>query len=265
MRELFNYYTVAVEKIYEDDQSVTPAGIIKLNATWIDKEEADRFRYKRLHGILVSGPFAFDDTVVGVIDPGVPEPKAYISNDQIEARVQTGDQLWDRKDYNPSTWNGFEVITIAEYAKRVNVRENELVYFMETVTEPENFIGKDPNGLLLYRCRVDQIICAIREDLSNPGNKKPVMQGNWVLVEPDMETWEEITTDSGIIMKQAPEAKPLRATVKHIGPNNQVSVGDLIYYLPDSNWGLTVEGVEYFGIKDKEIILKAKKHKALLA
>lgn len=263
MRELFNYFTVAVEKEFEDGES--ESGIIQLNASWIDKEEGDRFKYKRLYGVCISGPYGFDDTVSSVVDPGIPEPKAYVTSDQIDARVKTGDRLWSRNDYNPSTWSGYEVNTLEDYAKRVNVRPNEKIYFMETVTEPENYLGKNDAGHLLYRCRVDQIICSIREDFENPGSNKPVMQGNWVLVEPDMESWDEITTESGIIMKSAPEAKPLRAVIKHITRNETLAPGDLIYYLPDSNWGLNVEGIEYFGIKDKEIILKKKKHKALLA
>lgn len=257
MRELFNYFTVAVDKEFEDD--ATESGILTLNATWIDKEEGERFKYKRLWGICISGPFSFDDTMVSVVDPGVPEPKAYINHEQIDARVKTGDRLWSRDDYSSSTFEGYEVKTMEEYAKRVNIREFEKIYFMETVTEPENFIGKDLEGRSLYRCRVDQIICAVRDDLLNPGQKKPVMQGNWVLVEPDLETWDDITTESGIVMKSAPEAKPLRATVKHIRPGAGAVAGDLIYYLPDSNWGITVEGIEYFGIKENEIILKKKK------
>lgn len=256
MRELFNYYTVAIEKEFEDGES--ESGIIQLNAKWIDKEEGDRFKYKRLYGDCISGPVGFDDTAVSVVDPGVPEPKVYVTHEQIDARVKTGDRLWSRNDYNPSTWEGFEVKTLEEYATRVNVRENEKIYFMETVSEPENYLGKDDAGRLLYRCRVDQIICVIRDDFENPGQKKPVMQGNWVLVEPDMETWADITTEGGVIMKVAPEAKPLRAFIKHIGPNAVLSPGDLIYYLPDSNWGITVEGIEYFGIKTQEIILKKK-------
>lgn len=258
MRELFNYYTIAIDKVFEDDGEITTSGIIKLNATWIDKEEGDRFKYKRLYGIVISGPYDFDDTAVAAISPGIPEPKAYVSHEQIEARVKTGDRHWSRSDYHPSTWTGYDIITMKEYANNVNVIADERVYFMETVTEDENYLGNSPDGKLLYRCRVDQIICSIRDDFENPGSKKPVMQGNWILVDPDMETWEEITSEGGIIMKMAPEAKPLRGTIKHIRRHPQLSPGDQIIYVQDSNWGITVEGVEYFGIKDKEIILRKK-------
>ncbi len=79
------------------------------------------------------------------------------------------------------------------------------------------------------------------------------------MIEPTMQSWEEITTDHGIIMQVKPEAKYLRGEIKYID-NDTLKEGDEIFYLPDSNWGLTVENKEFFGIRKKEIICMVKKN-----
>lgn len=240
MRELHDYFTVAVDQLYEGSNK--DSSIIKLNDAWVDPEEETRFVYKRLYGELISGPMGFSDQPSGYFIPvGIPEPKAYVSGDAIQTKVNVRDRLWGRKDYNPSTFEGYEAVTLKEYAQRVEVKQGEIVYFDELVTERENFLGMN-NGKMLFRCRVDHIICVIRE-------QQIKMQGSWLLVEPVMETWEEITTESGIIAKVAPEGKPLQAWVKH-----GEGAGRKIIYVPDSNWGVTVEGQEYFGIREKEVL-----------
>lgn len=252
MREVQDYFTISVERIYEDAGQTTKAGIIKLNETWIDPEEEKRFVYKRLHGTVVSGPLGFSNQATGDFIPvGIPEPKAYVSHDHISNYHQRGYKNFSRDDYHAGTFEGYEMITLADYAKRVNVKQGDKVYFMETVTESENFLGHYGDKSMLFRCRVDQIICSVRDG-------QIIMQGTWVLVDPVMESWGEITTETGIITKVAPEGKPLRAHVRHIQADDSNEPGDQIFYLPDSNWGITVEGKEYFGIREKEIILTVK-------
>lgn len=257
MRELQDYYTVAIDKLYETGEPEKK--IITLNDADISEDQdARRMLYKRLYGTIISGPMGFGTTIVDAIDAGIPEPKAYVNHDFIEARVKTGDRTWGRKDYNPSTYDGYKLVLMEDYVSQVNVRDGDKVYFMETVTEPENALGRTHDGKLIYRLRADSIICSVRPDILNPGKNKIIMQGTWVLVEPDMETWEEITSKAGVIMKVAPQAKYLRATIRHIQPDQQAKPGDLIYYIPDSNWGINVEDVEFFGIREKEILMRVK-------
>lgn len=252
VRELYDYYTVALDRLYEEEGQVTPSGIIKLEATWIDPEEATRFVYKKLNGLVVSAPMDFSEESVRGISPGLPEPRAFIHSDTIAHKYKMGDRLWSRKDYMCTTWNGYDTISLEDYCERVDIRPGDMLYFDESVSERENYLGKDAEGRLLFRCRADKIICVVRDG-------QIYMQGSWVLIEPVMETWEEITTPMGIIKKPKPEAKYLLATVMHIEANPDIQAGDRIFYLPDSNWGVTVEGKEYFGIREEEILAREKK------
>src|SRR5690606_7187283 len=109
-----------------------------------------------------------------------------------------------QQDYYPSTFDEYEVITVRDVAELTDIRVNDRVYFDEKVTEPDNLLGKI-NGLELYKCRIDEVICVVRAVMTpvyNPkgdrvirhdASKAIIMQGGWVLVEPNMETWEEIT------------------------------------------------------------------------
>jgi len=264
MRELNDYYTIAIDQLYETQSKGSK--IIKLNEAWVDPEEGTRFVHKRLYGTVISGPLGFSDVVVDAISPGYPEPKAYVSGDKIQEQVNVGDRTWGRHNYHPGTFDGYEVITMADYAKGMDVREGDKIYFMETVTEPENFLGFSNDAKALYRCRADNVICVVRysggiviteNDEQKARKTEIVMQGTWVLIEPMYETWEEITTPSGIIMQPKPNIKYLLGTIKHIG-NDEYKAGDKIFYIPDSNWGVTVEDYEYFGIRKKEILAKIK-------
>ena len=246
MRELNDYYTIAIDQLYETQSK--DSKIIKLNEAWMDPEEGARFVHKRLYGTVVSGPMGFSDIVQEAIPPGYPEPKAFVSGDKIQEQRNLGDRTWSKQNYNPGTFEGYQVVTLADYSKDMDVREGDKVYFMETVTEPENFLGFWGDKKALYRCRADNVICVVR-------NGEILMQGSWVLIEPVYESWEEITTPSGIVMQPKPNIKYLMGTIKHID-DQESKAGDKIFYIPDSNWGITVEDVDYFGIRKKEILVK---------
>lgn len=264
MREINDYYTIAIDQLYETQAQKSK--IIKLNDAWVDPEEGNRFVHKRLYGTIVSGPMGFSDEVVNAIGPGYPEPKAYVSGDKIQLQRNLGDRTWGKQNYNPGTFEGYEIVTMADYAKGMDVGEGDKVYFTETVTEPENFLGFWGDKKALYRCRADNVICVVRShdevSHSEQGDETNIitdiiMQGTWVLVEPVYETWDEITTPSGIIMQPKPGIKYLLGTIKHINDEHN-KVGDKIFYIPDSNWGVTVEDYEYFGIRKNEILVTVK-------
>lgn len=255
MRELQDYFTVSVDRVYEHAGQKSKSGIIKLNENWIDPEEETRFVYKRLCGTIVSGPIQYSNAPSGdYIHVGVPEPKSNIGHDQIADFIKRGYKNWSRADYNPSTFDGYKMIPLSEYAKRISVRQGDKIYFTEVVTERENFLGPWGDGSMLFRCRVDNIICVVRDE-------QIIMQGTWVLVDPVMETWEDITTPAGVIAKVAPEGRPLQGIIKHIQTDDHYEVDDKIIYLPDSNWGLTVEERDCFAIREKEIICRVKKQR----
>lgn len=101
----------------------------------------------------------------------------------------------------------------------------------------------------MYKIGVNEIICTVRDG-------EILMQGDWCLVKPEMETWQEITTKAGIIKKPNPEAKQLRGFMCHMQHIEGLEVGDKIIYVKGANWTIKVEGKEYYAIQKQDIICK---------
>jgi co-chaperonin GroES (HSP10) len=247
MKILKDSYIVAMDQRYES--STTKAGIITLNAAYVNDEDEGRHISKRVYGTVVQCPETFSDTVVSLVDIGYPPAHGYVGHDLIQAKSNQGMSLRALPTYYPSTFEGFETITMEDVAKKTNIEVGDIVYFDYNVTEPENCLGKNAAGHEIYRVQVDMIYVAIKN-----GNIE--MQGGWVLVEPDMETWEEIQTPSGIYKKPSPEAKYLLGFVRHMQPREDLSIGDRIMYMHDADAPMKVEGVDYYCMNRNEIICR---------
>ncbi len=135
--------------------------------------------------------------------------------------------------------------------------------------------GSGDDKTWYVRIRYDAALCVVRE-----GNI--IMIGGWVLCEPDFETWEDILLpvpmvvngkpmldkngeiilkpkDQWIQKKVAPEAKALRAYVRHIGEPLKGDVcenkqGDHIVYRRMADWKIRVEGQEFYCIRMSHIL-----------
>jgi len=255
--ELIDHYLIEIESIYETDK--TKSGIITLNGANIQDDQDDRFLYKRLYGTVVSVPVGFSDTPVSADDEGLPPYTTFCGHDEIAFRVSEGYTNWGQDQYKCSTFDGYKKVTMADIGRKMTVKVGDKVYFDEKVTEPDNFMGTTGGSAIIggekpkyiYRCPVTQIICRVVDG-------QILMQGGWVLVEPDMETWEEITSPAGVIMKLQPEAKTLRGFVRHI-EDGDLKPGDHILYITDANVTTTVEGQSYFLMMNEEILAKIKK------
>jgi co-chaperonin GroES (HSP10) len=146
------------------------------------------------------------------------------------------------------TFDDFEKITLADIGRKTDIKRFDKIYFDYRVTEDDNLVGKH-EGKELYKVRVDQVLCVIRED-------EIIVQGGWCLVEPNMETWEEITTKSGIVMKPQPQAKYLEGIVRHISPDYNIVAGDKILYEKHADWTVHIEGNDYYAIEESDILGK---------
>lgn len=114
----------------------------------------------------------------------------------------------------------------------------------------------------VFKVMYDQIQCVVR-------GKQIMMIGGNVLVEPDMEDWDEILAptyfpleltggkkkkrpkEQWIQTKVQPEARYLLGYVKNIGKpfigdECELKVGDKIVYRPNADWRVKIEGKEYF-------------------
>lgn len=127
-----------------------------------------------------------------------------------------------------------------------------------------------------FKVSYDQIICAVRQGMIIP-------IGSYTLVEPDMESIEEILIpiarmgadgkamrdDAGrpimkpksewLQKKVAPSAKYMRGWVRHVGTPLEgdiceVKKDQLVYYRPNADWTNVIEGKEYYAIRQRHIV-----------
>lgn len=156
-----------------------------------------------------------------------------------------------------------------------DVRISDKIYFHFNVMrtgKPIKTEGTHPNKTFWFPCSYDNVICTVRD-------KEIIMIGSYVLCYPDMESWEDILVpiysdikdaegnpilkpkDQWLQRKVRPEAKFLKAFVKHVGKplkgdTCEVEVGQRIWYRRNADWINTVEGVDYFAIRQRHIIGK---------
>lgn len=267
-----DYYLILVDQYLESH--TTQAGIITQNTAVINEETENRTEHKRRYGTVLAVPANFTDDHVSMVDPGYPPPKRYTSHDWIQmmrnAGHRQGLRLYNERAYYPSTFEKYEVVTCRDISRLVDVRKGDKVYFTENATEQDRFMGKYKDGLM-FAVRVDEIQAVVREGnvfqgYSGMKEKKILMQGGWVLVRVDMETWEEISimvpgSSVPLVVKSAPEAKPLRGWVEAVAPRPDLKRGDHIVFERDADAPCMVEGKEYTIMKDEDILAKINKTK----
>ena len=130
------------------------------------------------------------------------------------------------------------------------VKVKDRIYFHFHCICKENRIHL--NGQHIYKIPYNQIYCTVRD-------KEIIMIGAHVLVRPEMQTEKEIITGSGVITQTHVKPKALTGYIQHIGTpligeRMIVSPNDKIYYLPESDIKINIEGEEYYRMKQKDII-----------
>ncbi len=241
---LRDYFLVAVDTMYE--KTTTKSGIQILNDAWIEEKERYRFQYKRIYGVVTAVPRGYSKTNVAPIDMGEPNPHLYVSHDII-ADMRARGHDWNRQDYyHPGMAENYAMITLQDYGAKCDIKVGEKVYFNPIVTEEENFVeGQHRSGV--FKIRVDHIFCKVVNGVITP-------QGGYVLVEANMESWQDITTPMGIIKKPAPEARVCEGWIRHVQPGSELQPGQLVYYIKDADWPHKIEGKEYYVMQEKDIL-----------
>lgn len=255
MKIISDYYIVLVDKRYKSDK--TKSGMDAMNEAYLEDWAEDHLKYRTQSGTIIEKPAGFTETVVDIVTPGMPEPKLFISGDFIAQKLLAGYTKLPK--YSPHTYEGFDVITLADIAKKVDVEIGDKVYFDYMVTEMDRYLGEF-RGMSMYRLRVDEIYCAIdNAEIMNAKGQEGIKvrpQGLWCLVEPNKDSWESITTKSGLLRKPKPDAKYLDGNVAFIQEREDIKPGDNIVYQRHADYAMKIEGNEYFVMKEEDILCK---------
>jgi len=255
---LQDYFTVSIESRYNETKS--KSGIILVNTAWIDDTEMDRNEHKRIYGTVLAVPEVFSDTPYRAIDDGMPAYHKYVGHDDIVDKINRGYTNHNDKSYYPSTFERYTVVTMEDIAKNIDIKVGDKIYFLPQCTEDEHMMEKK-KGEEIYRINVSEIICVVRTmiltDRTNSievgFERRIIMQGEWVLIKPNTESWSEITTKSGIIMKPLPTAKWLEGIVAH-SRHKHLKVGAKIVYLPNADCPVKIEDEDYYVMPAQDII-----------
>jgi len=173
----------------------------------------------------------------------------------------------------PTEGSPFEYRFLSDVKQEVKVGDR--IYFHFNTITMRNCVkeeGKHPDRTWYFKVSYDQIICAVRD-----GQIIPI--ASYALVIPDYETWDDILhptytnlkdaegrpipkpKDQWIQTKVKPEYHFLTATVKYVGSPLgkdalEIEPGQKIWYRRNADWMNTIEGVEYFAIRQRHIIGK---------
>lgn len=155
---------------------------------------------------------------------------------------------------------------IAQPGDKVYIHYNAM---MMNYKEPFHIEGSGDNQTIYLKILYERILCIVRDGEIIPN-------ATWTLVEPDMETWDDILIPTyfpanltggkkvqrpkkeWLAMKSRPDAKLLQGFVRHVGPpligdELDLKQGQKILYKKDADFRVTIEGQEYFLIKQKDI------------
>jgi len=165
----------------------------------------------------------------------------------------------------------------------MEVEPGDKIYFhYNTLLREDNFVADNLMGINaldfdLWKVRYDQIFCVIRPRKKKKQGNEIIMIGSWCLVEPDMETWDDIVyptyydiidpitnkkklrpKEEWIQVKKRPEKQYLKGHLKHVGTplkdiKRQLNQGDYIVYTPNADFEIEVEGKKYFAIRQNHI------------
>jgi co-chaperonin GroES (HSP10) len=256
MQIIHDYFIVLMDKKYNSEP--TESGMIKVNEAYMEDWAEEHLKHRRQYGTVLEVPLGYTHELLDIVHIGMPEPRVFLSGDFIGKKVNEG--FTKLPQYNPSTFDGFDLITLDDISKLVNVRKGDKIYFDYTVASPDRFLGKFGDKGDMYMVRVDEIYCSVRYSRfkNDDGNFTYIIipHGGWCLVEPAMESWEEIETESGILIKPKPTARYLDGIVRHIRDRDDVKAGDRILYQRHADYTVSIEEIDYFVMKEEDILCR---------
>ncbi|MDX1628599.1 MAG: hypothetical protein R3345_07860 [Fulvivirga sp.] len=155
----------------------------------------------------------------------------------------------------------------------IDIEVGDTVYFHYLTLSDHNYVGKDRDGMELYKCGYDQVFCYVRDGQINMVNGyiavSALKDDSYEEIEIDkLDTMgkkvgtkkiEVKMTEGGIIYDM--DNKPVfrHGKISHIGKspdlrNYEVSKGSTIVYSDWSEFKNTIEGTEYYIMKVFDVV-----------
>lgn len=276
-----NNLFVEIDSEY-NDQYVTKNGTTLFLTTqqFTSDDTVDNSNFKptmirKHYGKVIGLPLRLtDDVKITQVDPGLPAPGRYLSNESLLGLGQYASS-W-------SCLNSFEYQwkTVADLEMEVEVGDK--IYFHHNTITNDNLVSD--MGPKVYKLGYSNAICVVRSpeiatDAPQAFKSDPVIYkkcfpsiipvAGHILVEP---LWEEGVEDLGngqrgkiskfgIVSELHDQPEPLRGRVVATsnpfkGEKRELEVGDNVVYLPHSDYEMEIEGKKYYVMKYWEIIAK---------
>lgn len=218
--------------------------------------------------IAVPGYLSGKDSPVYEKYPGMPRPKAYRGNDEI-TRIINGiakqyQKLPDKQV--PYSCGGFTPKMVTHFGVPVEVLPKDKVYFhYASLLKEENYMYRDGDGKMVYKIPYTELFCQVRE------GQIYMLNGNVLVSEFYDEDLEDVEVGdhsirakvkSGLVIQIGEKPKYLTGVLRYIGTGigdqtrKTCAPGELIMFRPSSEFKNTIEGVEYYVMKQWDIVAK---------
>lgn len=208
------------------------------------------------------------DTIIYENYPGTPRPLTYRGHDDVLLQIKTLAPKRRRpENIHPPVCGTFEPTFTTLKDEPVRIKKGDTVYFHYNVLLTEtNFMYREENGQLIYKLHYEQLFCYVRDG-------KITMLNGYVLVSEYFEdNMEDIVlkdsrfewkfkgkTKNGLVVQIDEKPKYLVGRLEHIGPGlgtnvREIEPGELVMYRPRSEFKNTIEGREYYVMRQWDIV-----------
>lgn len=218
--------------------------------------------------VIASPTYLNGDTIIYENYPGTPRPLTYRGHDDVLLQVKTLAPKRRRpENIYPPVCATFEPTFTTLLNEPIRIKNGQTVYFHYNVLLNEtNYLGRDESGQLVYKVHYSQLFCVV-------DNGNITMLNGYVLVSEYYEDdTEEIVlrdsrfewkfkgkTKNGLVVQVDEKPKYLIGRLEHIGPGlgtntRMIEPGELIMYRPKSEFKNTIEGTEYYVMRQWDIV-----------
>lgn len=199
---------------------------------------------------------------------GLPRPGTYRGHDQILKQLLMLPLKYQKKEEGkvPYRCFGWTPKMQTSYGIPVEVEVGDKSYFhYGSLINEENYMYRDTDGRMVYKIHYSQLFCVVRE------GKIIMLNGNVLVDEYADDDFEDVEVGDhsirakvkkGLVVQIGEKPKYLTGLLRYIGSpigeetRKTCAPGELIMFRPSSEFKNTIEGHEYYVMKQWDIVAK---------